>query len=144
MSPVAFPRARFALRVALALFYFGAGALHLAAPEPFVKITPAFVPWPEAIVAFTGLCEIAGAIGLLTRRLRAAAAIGLALYAACVFPANVNHALAGIDVGGLPRSWWYHGPRLAFQPILVWLPLFAANLVTWPLRARREETNGRS
>lgn len=123
---------RLPMRLVLSLFYFVAGILHLAAPQGFVAITPAFVPWPEAVILFTGLCEIAGALGLLTAKFRRAAAIGLAAYAVCVFPANINHAVNAIAAGGIPTSWWYHAPRLALQPLLVWWPLFAGGVIGWP------------
>ena len=57
----------------------------------------------------------------------------LALYAACVFPTNVKHALDGISLPPVPDSWWYHAPRLAFQPILVWWALFCAGVIDWPV-----------
>ncbi len=60
----------------------------------------------------------------------------LALYAVCVFPANIKHAFYGIDLPQLPSSWWYHGPRLLAQPVLVWLALFAGGAVTWPFQAK--------
>jgi uncharacterized membrane protein len=71
-------------------------------------------------------------------RLRRLAGIMLALYAVCVFPANVKHALDGIHLPPAPDSWWYHGPRLAFQPVLVWWALFCAGVIDWPFRARRD------
>ena len=73
-------------RWALAAAYGAAGVLHLATPAPFLSITPGWVPFPQTVIALTGLCELAGAAGLLTRRLRQAAGIGLAAYAVCVFP----------------------------------------------------------
>jgi uncharacterized membrane protein len=60
----------------------------------------------------------------------------LALYAVCVFPANIKHALDGIAVPGLPSSWLYHGPRLAFQPVLVWMALYAGGATSWPFRQK--------
>lgn len=80
----------------------------------------------------TGVCELAGAAALLTRRFRAFAGVMLALYAVCVFPANLKHAFYNVDVPGLPSSWLYHAPRLALQPVLVWWALFAARVVDWP------------
>jgi uncharacterized membrane protein len=74
------------------------------------------VPFGRAVVLATGLCEIAGSIALISTRLRRLAGIMLALYAVCVFPANVKHALDGIHLPPTPDSWWYHGPRLALQP----------------------------
>lgn len=126
---------RRAMRVLMALFYFGAGVLHLTAPDPFLLITPEWVPYPLAIIILTGLCEIAGSIGLLIPRLRKAAGIMLALYAVCVFPANIKHALDHIVVPGLPQGWWYHGPRLVFQPVLIWWALFCTGVIRWPRAA---------
>ena len=85
----------------------------------------------------TGICEIAGSIALVFMpRLRIAAAIGLAAYAVCVYPANINHAINDIAMGGKHLSWWYHGPRLAFQPVFVWWALWAGGVIEWPFRAR--------
>jgi uncharacterized membrane protein len=52
----------------------------------------------------------------------------------CVFPANVKHALDSISLPPVPDSWWYHGPRLAFQPVLVWWAFFCAGVIDWPFR----------
>ena len=125
---------RFWMRAVIALFYFAAGILHLASPAGFMKIVPNFVPWPATVIWLTGICEIAGAIGLFIPNLRRVAGIGLALYAICVFPANINHAINHIDVGGLPNSWWYHGPRFLLQPVLVWWALFCSGVLNWPKR----------
>ena len=125
-------RRRTIMRWVMALFYFIAGVVHLLAPDGFVKIVPAWVPAPLYVVIFTGICEIAGAVALPTQRLRRAAGLAFALYAICVFPANVKHAFDHIDVGGLPSSWWYHAPRLAAQPILVWWALYVGEIIDWP------------
>lgn len=129
-------RRRQGMRWLLAAFYLAAGLLHLSRSESFLPIVPDWVPAPLLVVIATGLAEIAGAIGLMIPRLRAAAGIGLALYAACVFPANIKHALEGVAVTGLPSSWWYHAPRLAAQPVLIWWALQAGGLIRWPWRRR--------
>jgi uncharacterized membrane protein len=115
-----------------------AGGLHLLWPSPFLSITPGWVPAPQTVVTLTGVCELLGAMGLWMPRLHRAAAVGLALYAICVFPANIKHARD--SSGGAQTTdlaLFYHLPRLALQPVLVWLPLFAAGIVTWPLRSPR-------
>lgn len=126
--------ARKIFRILLAIFYLGAGILHLKSPEGFLQITPSWVPFPEAMVAFTGIAEIAGAIGLFIPKLRPAAGVGLALYALCVWPANFNHAMFDITLGGRDLGWGYHGPRLVFQPVLIWLALWVGNVTDWPFR----------
>ena len=44
--------------------------------------------------------------------MRRLAGVMLALYAVGVFPANIKHAIEGVDLPPAPNSWWYHGPRL--------------------------------
>ena len=118
-------------RTVLAIAYLGAGVLHLVVPGPFVAITPDWVPFPHQVIALTGLCEIAGAIGLMNAGWRRAAGIGLALYAVCVFPANIKHAFEPMP-DSIQLGWWYHAPRLVLQPVLVWWALFAGGTATWP------------
>jgi uncharacterized membrane protein len=129
--------ARVAMRWLMAVFYFSAGVVHLAAPERFLPIIPDFVPMPYAVVVATGLFEIAGSVALLTKRLRRLAGIMLGIYAVCVFPANIKHAFEGVHVPPLPDGWWYHGPRLIMQPVLVWWALFCSAVVDWPCRKHR-------
>jgi uncharacterized membrane protein len=124
------------LRYGLAALYAVIGMVHLAATDAMLPLMPGWVPAPRLVILATGLCEIAGAVGLLTRRFRRAAAIGLALYAVCVYPANLKHAFAHVHIDGIPDSWWYHGPRLAFQPVFVWAALWAGGLIDWPFRRR--------
>ena len=124
------------MRLLMSAFYLVAGSLHLIMPDGFVLIVPHFLPWPETTIFITGILEIAGAMGLLIKRFRYAAGIGLAAYAICVFPANINHALSGIQVGGLPTGWWYHGPRFLLQSILVWWALYCAEVTDWPQRSK--------
>ena len=132
MNPASPDRLRPALRLGMALIYLAAGALHLSAPQAFVVIMPPVIPFPRAVVLFTGGCEVAGAIGLLLAPLRRTAGVMLALYALCVWPANIYEALWHVPAPPLPDSWWYHGPRLAFQPVLMWWALFAGGVVDWP------------
>jgi len=123
---------RWRMRWAMAMLYSIAGVIHLTVPVAFLPIVPDWVPWPYQVILITGVCELAGALALLTQRLRWWAGVMLALYAVCVFPANVKHAVENIDLPGLPSGWWYHAPRLALQPVLVWWALFAGNVVSWP------------
>lgn len=123
----------------LAAVYAFAGVVHLAAPGPFLRIMPAFVPEPEAVVALTGIAEIAGAAALAQPwipHLRRAGAIGLALYALCVWPANINHF--AIDLARPDGGWGlgYHIPRMAAQPLVIWLALWTGGVTNWPWRRR--------
>jgi uncharacterized membrane protein len=125
---------RTALRWLLIAAYLYAGVVHLRSPGFFLPIMPGWVPFPRETVLLTGVCELAGAIGLVVSRLRRAAAWGLVAYAVCVFPANIQHAINDLGSGtGLPL--WYHVPRLLFQPVIVWWTLWAGTVIDWPFRS---------
>jgi uncharacterized membrane protein len=116
--------------------YLFAGLAHLHAPDIFLRIVPAWVPAPRFTVLITGVCEIAGAIGLLVPQTRRLAGIMLGLYAACVYPANVKQAVDDLS-SGTGLSIWYHGPRLLAQPLIIWWALYAGEVTRWPFgRAR--------
>ena len=108
-----------------------------------LKITPGWVPFPRQVILATGAFELAAAAALLTRQFRKCAGMALAAYTLCVWPANIKHALEGIEVAGLPSSWWYHGPRLAMQPVIIWWALFCAGVIDWPWRTRVDATSPR-
>ncbi len=125
---------RAVMRWALAAIYFAAGIGHLWIPEKFLAITPTWVPFAPQIIFITGLCELAGSVALVTKPLRWWAGVAFAAYALCVWPANFKHAIDGIDLPYVGNSWLYHGPRLAFQPILIWWALYSSKLIDWPWR----------
>ena len=127
---------RAVMRWILAALYAAAGVAHLAVPDKLLAITPSWVPFPSQVILITGICEILGAVALVTRPLRWWAGFALAAYAICVWPANFKHAIDGIELSALPSSWLYHGPRLAFQPVLIWWALYAAEVIDWPWRRR--------
>jgi len=128
---------RVVLRWVLAVFYAVAGVIHLIRPEPFLTIMPAWVPAAEAVVLGTGVAELLGAIGLVqpfSNPLRQMAGWGLALYALCVWPANVNHMIIDLarTQGGLGLG--YHIPRMFAQPVIIWLALWVGDCL--PLRRK--------
>ncbi len=122
------------LRSILAAVFLAAGLLHLLVPQSFLMITPPWVVWPEQVVRWTGIAETAGAGGLMVPRPRWAARIGLVLYAVCVFPANIQHAIDRHAACGGGWGWLYHGPRLLAQPVIVWACLWASGATDWQFR----------
>ena len=98
-------RARMIARFVLALIYAVAGIGHIVSPAGFLSITPEWVPYPEMVILLTGIAEICVAVALLFRPpLRMWGGIGLALYALCVWPANIKHAVNDIAIGGAHLS----------------------------------------
>lgn len=113
--------------LAAALIFFGMD--HLLTPQRYLDMIPDFLPFHAEIVLFTGLCEIAGALGILLPRTRRLAGIMLAIYFVCVFPANIKNAVEGLAVDGLPTASWYYWVRLLFQPLAIWWALHAAEVI---------------
>lgn len=131
--------ARTATRWFLILAYLAAGILHVTVPGPFLAIMPGFVPLPEMVVFVTGVAEILGAIALaqgFSPALRAAAGIGLALYALCVWPANVQHMMMDLAAPDSGLGLGYHIPRLIAQPVIIWAALWASRVIDWPFAKR--------
>lgn len=123
----------------LAVLYAIAGYFHFADPGTFLKITPAWVPFPEHVIFLTGLAEFAGAAALaqpLSPALRRAGGWGLAAYAVCVFPANINHFAMDMALTDHGFGLAYHIPRMILQPILVWLALWASGVLDWPFGSK--------
>jgi uncharacterized membrane protein len=122
------------MRMIIAVFYTAAGIAHLWAPAQLLAITPSWAPFPQQLIFITGLFEIGASIALLIGVQRMSAGLLMALYALCVWPANFKHAIDGIDLPYISSSWWYHAPRLAFQPLIIWWALFCSHAVDWPFR----------
>ena len=125
---------RACMRMGLAAALIFTGIDHLVTPERYLAMMPGFVPFHPQVVAFTGVCELAGAVGLLVPRLRWLAGVMLAIYFVAVFPANIKNAVEGLSVEGLPAAQWYYWVRLLFQPLVVWWALYAAQVIHWPFR----------
>jgi uncharacterized membrane protein len=93
--------ARYGLGVML---LFTSSAHFTAMKEDLVRMTPSWVPKPRATVFFTGLCEVAGAIGLAIPALQRAAGIALILFFIAVLPANIHAARAELKLRGRPAT----------------------------------------
>src|SRR3954465_6765433 len=131
---------RATMRWVLAAFYMAAGIAHLAVPDKLLMIMPVWVPFPAAVIMLTGLFELVASAVLLTRTpLRRWAGVAMAGYALCVWPANFKHAMDGIEMPFIGSSWWYHGPRLAFQPVIIWWALYCAGVIDWPWRRNKAD-----
>jgi uncharacterized membrane protein len=109
-------------RLVLATFFVVAGIGHLVAPTPYLRIMPSFVPWPEAIVAVSGIAEVCGGLGLLTRATRRWAGWGLIALLVAVFPANIQALFTGLTIAGHAAPAWLLWARLPLQPaLIVWV-----------------------
>ena len=96
-----------------------AGVLHFAVPVPFIRIVPGFLPYPAALVYISGVIEIGLGIALLIPSISHLAAWGLVALFIAVYPANLNMAINGIEIAGIPNTWWFQAIRLPFQFVLI-------------------------
>jgi uncharacterized membrane protein len=137
---------RMAMRHGMAIGLLLTGADH------FVNDTARYVPMiPEALapialplVHLSGIAELAGAMGLLVpvavfRRLglpnlQAFAGACLALLFVVLVTANVNVALQGSQVDGLPFGRTYYLLRPFIQPVFVAWALYCVGLLHAPRR----------
>ncbi len=114
-------------RVATGLAFVSAGLLHFAAPGTYERIMPPYLPLHRELVYGSGAAEVLGGLGLLPRRTRPAAGVGLILLLAAVLPANVQ-MLIDARAAGKP-SWWL---------ALLWLRLpLQGVLAAWVWRVSR-------
>lgn len=125
------------LRIALALLFAGMGISHfvpsvrrgMRAMIPPALRRPGF-PSPAVLVAFTGLCELAGAIGLAApwqllglEWVRWVAGAALVVFLIAVFPANAYAAQHPEKFGRAAFPFW---PRYLAQLALIVLVTLAA------------------
>lgn len=88
-------------RDALAVMLFFTASSHFTAMRrDFIRMVPPWAPWPGAMVYFTGICEITGAVGLLVPALYRAAGLCLIVFFLAILPANIHAARAGITLRG--------------------------------------------
>lgn len=119
--------ARLIVTIALAGAFAFMGITHFvpASARTMAAMIPQRMRFVSArrLVQFTGLCEIAGGIGLLVPALHLAAAIALIVFLVAVFPANAYAAQHPERFGRAAIPFW---PRLIAQLVLIGLLLFVA------------------
>ena len=106
----------------LGLIFVAAGMLHFRAPEAYERIMPPLLPLRRELVYLSGAMEVAGGMGLLSRRTRRASGLWLVLVLVAVWPANVQ-MLLDARAARKPR-WWIAllWARLPLQvPLMLWV-----------------------
>jgi uncharacterized membrane protein len=122
---------RSSVRAGLSLMLlFTASAHFTSLRHDLARMVPSAVPYPMAVIYFTGVCEILGAIGLQMRRVRFLAGVLLIIFFILVLPANIYAANAGLTLNGAPVT-----------PLIIRIPmqlLFIA-LTWWTAVSSRNE-----
>jgi uncharacterized membrane protein len=76
-------------RYLFATFFVGAGLMHFANPDFYLKIMPPYIPWHLELVYASGVAEILLGAMLMFNNLQRIAGWGLILLLIAVFPANI-------------------------------------------------------
>jgi len=108
------------------------GALHFVAPKPFARIIPKALPNPDALVAISGVAELACAALVALPKTRRVGALASAALFVGVYPANVQMA---VDASRTSDARYQ---AIAYSR----LPL-QAPLVLWALRIAKSASPGR-
>jgi len=108
-----------ASRWLLAAGFVFAGVMHFVITPQYVRIMPPWLPLHRELVLLSGVCEIAGGVGLLVPRTRRAAGVGLVLLLVAVFPANVQMLLDARAAHASPTAQTLLWARLPLQLALV-------------------------
>lgn len=125
----------------VAASFVAIGVMHFTHADVFVHIMPPALPAPLWLVWISGVCEIAGGIGLAIPATRTLAGWGLLALLVAVFPANIHMAInevyLPIDVPQSPLGLWL---RLPFQFVFagaVWFAMGPHNRrkLFWTARA---------
>ena len=109
-------------RYALALMFLFTSAAHFTKMKhDLARMVPQKFPRPLALVYFTGVCEILGAVGILLPAIRSLAGACLILLLLVIFPANWKAAREGIPLAGKrPTPLWLRAPMQVLFLVLTW------------------------
>jgi len=109
-------------RLAMAtMFVFTAVAHFAPMKKDLIAMVPPALPRPHLLVLFTGVLELAGAIGLLLEPTRRWAAFGLIALLMAMFPANVSAARRGTKLRGRPATpFWIRAPMQVLFVLWLW------------------------
>jgi uncharacterized membrane protein len=100
-------------RWALAMMFVTTGIGHFNHTRfEMERMVPEVFPNRMAMVYFTGICEFAGAIGILVPRFRSVAGICLIVLLVAMLPANIKAAQEGLQILGRPAT-----------PLLIRIPM---------------------
>jgi len=111
-----------ATRAGLSVMFLVTALAHFnSMRHDLARMVPPIFRRPLALIYFTGVCEVLGAVGLLLPWTRIYAAAGLILFMASILPANIHAAKAKVTLRGKPVT-----PLIARIPMQV---LFIA--LTW-------------
>jgi uncharacterized membrane protein len=110
-------------RAALASMFLFTAASHFAPMrKDLIAMVPPGLPRPDLLVSFTGVAELAGAVGLMFPSTRFPAACGLMMLLALMFPANVSAARRGTRIRNRQATpLWLRAPMQVLFMLWTWM-----------------------
>ena len=126
MTNLVLHRIRIVLAIALGIPFIMIGVEHFLRPAPFDTIVPAYLGFPRFWTLASGIAEVLLGIGIMLPPCRRWAALCLAVFLVCVYPANLNMWLNDIPFNGHVLSHKAHLLRLFIQLLLICLALWLA------------------
>lgn len=114
------PTGRTVSLLLLIILYLAGGINHFWHPEGYIRIIPAYLPWPVTLNYIAGVCEVVFALMLIPVKTRKLAAWLIILMLAAFLPVHIDMLLkAPMQLGKLtvtPAIAWI---RLFLQPLLM-------------------------
>jgi uncharacterized membrane protein len=107
-------------RISMSAMLLVTGIAHFTSTDLMVEMMPDVVPFKREMVYFTGVCELAAAIGLLWNKTVKIASILLIVFFVAVLPANIAGSIKQVDLGGMQYGVFYLLFRIPFQIFLIW------------------------
>ena len=129
-----FPQSRLktAALIVAAISYVAVGVTHFTHTEFFLDVMPPYLPAHLELVWLSGVFEVLGGLGLLVKRTRRFASLGLIALLVAVYPANIHMAM---NPGLYPSiDPWLLYARLPLQFVML-------GWVYWSTLTRRTGTD---
>lgn len=116
-------------RIAMSVMLVFTAIAHFAYTEGMAMMLPEFIPYKNLVVYFTGIVELAAAIGLLLPKYKKLTAWLLIIFFVLILPANiyaamhqVNYQTGSYDGKGLDYLWLRIPVQIFY---IVWTWFFA-------------------
>lgn len=107
-------------RAAMVVMLLATGVSHFTNTEQMVAMMPDFVPAKRELVYLTGICELAGVVGLVWNKTAHLTSILLIVFFVLVLPANIAGSLKSVNFGGMEYGPLYLLLRVPMQVFFIW------------------------
>lgn len=117
----------FAARIAFSAMLLFTALGHFLFPEGMAAMIPSFIPYKVPVVYFTGVLEVAFAIGLVVPSVKLYTAWAIVVFLVLILPANIKAALEHINYQDITvpgpglMYLWFRIPLQIFFIIWVYL-----------------------